>query len=201
MPGHVVSNLKPPPPPPPVELDTLACKLAATFLIANNIQDQLATTNQHLVPNQPARYCPPVQATVHQPWHCSQLLASDSSPSNNDNIQPTNQHWGRMPASGGGDSAWHQGATLASGDSFRPRLLDREKLLSQHKSRLVDFVSRYLQGKAGRRRDQSTQVVSRPLPTAASCASVCSIASVLMKHCLGLEHYEGGRLVGECVAA
>ena len=81
------------------------------------------------------------------------------------------------------------------------RLLDREKLLSQHKSRLVDFVGRYLQGKAGRRRDQSTQVVSRPLPTAASCASVCSIASVLMKHCLGLEHYEGGRLVGECVAA
>ena len=38
------------------------------------------------------------------------------------------------------------------------------------------------------------------LPVAASCTVVCGIASELIKHCLGLEQFEGGRLVAECVS-
>jgi hypothetical protein len=38
------------------------------------------------------------------------------------------------------------------------------------------------------------------IPVSASCSTVCSIASELMKHCLGLDQYLGSRLVAESVS-
>jgi hypothetical protein len=77
------------------------------------------------------------------------------------------------------------------------RLDEREELIKNHRRDLMDLVGAHLQGKKAVHADPSR---SSDLPVAASCTTVCGIASELIKHCLGLEQFEGGRLVAECVS-
>ena len=46
-----------------------------------------------------------------------------------------------------------------------------------------------------------SNVQTKPLPISGSCSSVCFIASQLMRQCLSLELYHGGRLVAEAVSS
>lgn len=83
----------------------------------------------------------------------------------------------------------------------------RESLVRSQRAVLVKFVGEFHQDqvtsprKSYQQEEIRLQNTTTQLPISASCATVCSIASELMKHCLGLELYCGGRLVGEAVSS
>jgi hypothetical protein len=88
--------------------------------------------------------------------------------------------------------------TETLGDSEADDRADaREELVKSHRREIMDLVGARLQEKKAVTVDPSR---SSDLPVAASCTTVCGIASELIKHCLGLEQFEGGRLVAESVS-
>ena len=90
-----------------------------------------------------------------------------------------------------------QATTDAGSQWDNQRIDERASMVSRHRQAVVNFVGENLGSHHAVAASEST---STALPIAASCATVCSIASELMKHCLGLEQYKGGRLVAECVS-
>jgi len=77
---------------------------------------------------------------------------------------------------------------------------EREKLKESQRKRLFDLVSSSLSSNRTEPKN-GVEPASTRLPISASCSVVCSIASELLKHCLGLEQFEGGRLVAESVSS
>ena len=95
--------------------------------------------------------------------------------------------------------------SLPDSDELRQRDLARSALVASHRKAVVDLIGNFRQLQEARRSVSGDKGVSsravEPLPISASCATVCSIASQLMMHCLIFELYHGGRLVGEAVSA
>ena len=94
---------------------------------------------------------------------------------------------------------------LPDSDELLQRGLFRSALVDSHRKAVVDLIGNFHQHQAAQRsisgdKEVSSRVVE-PLPIAASCATVCSIASQLMMHCLRFELFQGARLVGEAVSA
>jgi len=94
---------------------------------------------------------------------------------------------------------------------------EREILLSdlvkRHRSSLVAFVGEHYQREQAKKDSvqaaQSTDgrvgddsgTSREPLPMSASCATVCNIATLLMKQCIDLQLFQGPSLVGEAVSS
>ena len=93
--------------------------------------------------------------------------------------------------------AFDQETTDAGSQWDNQRIGERASMVSRHRQAVVDFVGQSL---GSHQATAAAESRSEVLPIAASCATVCSIASELMKHCIGLEQYKGGRLVAECVS-
>ena len=83
----------------------------------------------------------------------------------------------------------------------KSRDAERKVLLQNHRNKIVTMVSRHLDAEATSARTRCNASLKQPLPIAASCSTVCSIASELMKHCIGLEEFEGARLVGNATSS
>jgi hypothetical protein len=80
------------------------------------------------------------------------------------------------------------------------RASDRDVLVKNHRSAVVAMVSQHLTDMVPRDDANEPTSLKQPLPISASCSTVCAIASELMKHCLGLEEFEGARLVGNATS-
>ena len=102
----------------------------------------------------------------------------------------------------------------ANSKEAREREISRGDLVKKHRSSLVALVGEHYQSEQAKKdRAQATQLSgggrvggdagdSRdPLPMSASCATVCNIASQLMKQCIELELFRGSSLVGEVVSS
>ena len=89
--------------------------------------------------------------------------------------------------------------TKSSGSPRRAkqRLEERAEIVKRHRQALVELVGASLDPQKYAAMDESR---AADLPISASCSTVCIIASELIKHCLGLEQFEGGRLVAESVS-
>ena len=99
---------------------------------------------------------------------------------------------------------------------FQERKEARLELVRKHKATLVTLVGefhRHHQDTVGGKgvvsspekyQEASTNVAQEEeeceLPLSASCSTVCSIASELMRHILGMDLYDGGKLVAEAVS-
>jgi hypothetical protein len=93
---------------------------------------------------------------------------------------------------------------LPDSDESRQRALELSALVDSHRKSVVDLIGVFHQHQAVGQSDSRDKAVAsalEQLPIAASCGTVCSIASELMMHCLRIELFQGGRLVGEAVSA
>ena len=85
-------------------------------------------------------------------------------------------------------------------------LEDREKLVKQHKTAMVTLAGQYrlqkleLESSEADKQSQGKQPKVRPLPPSASCATVCDIASQLMKLCLGMNLFPLGKLTASVIS-
>jgi hypothetical protein len=89
-------------------------------------------------------------------------------------------------------------------DESRQRAHERSALVDSHRKSVVDHIGMLYQHQAARQSDNGYKGVANalePLPIAASCSTVCSIASELMLHCLRIDLFQFGRLVGEAVSS
>lgn len=102
----------------------------------------------------------------------------------------------------------------ANSKEAREREMSRGDLVKKHRSSVVALVGEHYQSEQAKKdRAQATQSSgggrvggdpgnSRdPLPMSASCATVCNIASQLMKQCIELQLFQGSSLVGEVVSS
>jgi hypothetical protein len=86
------------------------------------------------------------------------------------------------------------------------RKVVRNLLLKSHDAALSKLMKEYDQKESdlSLQTEESTEKIigmnTSPLPISGSIRQVCSIASELMKHLLGLELYEGAKLVGDAVS-
>lgn len=84
------------------------------------------------------------------------------------------------------------------------RLEDREKLVKLHKTAIVALAGQYrlqkLEFESSKVSKQENQPKLRPLHPSASCATVCDIASQLMKLCLGMNLFPLGRLTASVIS-
>ena len=84
------------------------------------------------------------------------------------------------------------------------RASERAVLVKNHRRAVVAMVSQHLTDMVVSRdddaKDSTSSLKKQPLPISASCSTVCAISSELMKHCLGLEEFEGARLVGNATS-
>ena len=77
----------------------------------------------------------------------------------------------------------------------------RITIMKAHRLAIFSMVGQYLSNKATPDNSSETTSIKQPLFIAASCSTVCAIASELMKHCLGLEEFEGARMVGNVTSS
>uniref|UniRef100_A0A6S8WZ86 Uncharacterized protein n=1 Tax=Chaetoceros debilis TaxID=122233 RepID=A0A6S8WZ86_9STRA len=78
-----------------------------------------------------------------------------------------------------------------------------EALKKQHKSSILDLVGKYHEQRKclEQRKDEvDSRHNQRELPLSASCATICDVATQLIKLCLAMNLYEGGRLAAEAVS-
>lgn len=93
---------------------------------------------------------------------------------------------------------------LPDSDGSRQSALERSALVDSHRKSVVDLIGMFHRHQAVNQIDSGDKGVERvlePLPIAASCSTVCSIALELMLHCLRIDLFKGGRLVGEAVSS
>lgn len=78
-----------------------------------------------------------------------------------------------------------------------------EALKKRHKASVLDLVGKYHEQRKyleQRRDEDESRRNQKELPLSASCATICDIATQLLKLCLAMNLYEGGRLAGEAVS-
>lgn len=96
---------------------------------------------------------------------------------------------------------------LTSGSTAaRERNAVRNTLSKQHDAAIYKLVQEYDQKESNlslQKKEAAEKIIGMntlPLPISGSIRQVCSIASELMKHLIGLELYEGAKLVGDSVS-
>ena len=82
----------------------------------------------------------------------------------------------------------------------------RSSLLKEHEAAMSKLLEEYDQKESDPSSEKKEEEMvlgmnTSPLPISGSIRQVCSIASELIKHLLGLELYEGARLVGDAVSS
>ena len=100
----------------------------------------------------------------------------------------------------------------ANSKEGREREASRSDLVKKQRSTLVALVGAHYQSQQAKNSIQVAQSTDRrvgddsgtfrePLPMSASCATVCNIATLLMKQCIDLQLFQGSSLVGEAVSS
>ena len=86
-------------------------------------------------------------------------------------------------------------------EEHRKREELRNTIIKAHRLAIFSMVGQHLSNKVTSDNTIETFSLKQPLFVAASCSTVCGIASELMKHCLGLEEFEGARMVGNATSS
>ena len=100
----------------------------------------------------------------------------------------------------------------ANSKEGREREASRSDLVKKQRSTLVALVGAHYQSQQAKNSIQVAQSTDGrvgddsgtfrdPLPMSASCATVCNIATLLMKQCIDLQLFQGSSLVGEAVSS
>jgi hypothetical protein len=95
---------------------------------------------------------------------------------------------------------------LSESAAAQERKVVRNLLLTSHDAALSKLLKEYDQKESDlslQTKEATEKIIgmnTSPLPISGSIRQVCSIASELMKHLLGLELYEGAKLVGDAVS-
>ena len=87
----------------------------------------------------------------------------------------------------------------------KDRATARKEMKRRHKSLVLELVGTYHTNKAAlndlaETSDDNLFDPFLPIPMSSSCSTVCETTTQLIRQCLGLELYRGGRLVSEAVS-